>query len=63
MAICRSSNFRMICDTFTWSVQVGRLLVAVAQGTGTAGGVQRVALEFPATGEMTRWMISALDRH
>jgi hypothetical protein len=53
----------MICDTFTWSVQVGRLLVAVAQGTGTAGGVQRVALEFLATGEMTRWMISALDRH
>jgi hypothetical protein len=37
------------------------LLVAVAQGNGTAPGVQRVALEFLASGDMTRWMISAMD--
>src|SRR5258707_924605 len=36
------------------------LLVAVAQGRGAAPVVQRVALEFLATGEMTRWMISAM---
>jgi len=33
------------------------LLVVVAQGKGTATGVQRAALEFLGTGEMTRWMI------
>jgi hypothetical protein len=36
------------------------LLVAVAQGKGAASGIERVALEFLATGEMTRWMISAM---
>jgi hypothetical protein len=36
------------------------LLVAVAQGTGTAAGVERVALEFLGASEMTRWMISAM---
>jgi hypothetical protein len=36
------------------------LLVAVAQGTGTASGVERVALEFLASGEMTRWMTAAM---
>jgi hypothetical protein len=36
------------------------LLVAVAQGKGAAAEVQRVALEFLATGEMARWMISAM---
>src|ERR1700730_10638383 len=34
------------------------LLVAVAQGRGAAAAVQRAALEFLATNEMTRWMIS-----
>jgi hypothetical protein len=37
------------------------LLVAVAQGKGSASGVQRVALELLASGEMTRWMISAME--
>jgi hypothetical protein len=37
------------------------LLVAVAQGTGTAHEVQRVALDFLAVREMARWIISALD--
>jgi hypothetical protein len=36
------------------------VLVAVAQGKGEAPGVQRTALEFLATGEMTQWMISAM---
>jgi hypothetical protein len=36
------------------------LLVAVAQGTGPAAGVERVALEFLGASEMTRWMISAM---
>jgi len=36
------------------------LLVAVAQGTGTASGVERVALEFLGTGEMTQWMTAAM---
>jgi hypothetical protein len=36
------------------------LLVAVAQGSGTAAGVQRAALELLASGEVTRWMISAM---
>src|ERR1700690_2089712 len=31
------------------------LLVAVAQGKGTASGVERMALEFLGTGEMTQW--------
>jgi hypothetical protein len=37
------------------------LLVAVAQGKGTAIGVQRVALEFLGSSDMARWMISAMD--
>ncbi len=37
------------------------LLVAVAQSRGSASGVQRVALEFLASGEMTRWMVSAMN--
>jgi hypothetical protein len=36
------------------------VLVAVAQGRGTASGVQRVALEFLGSGEMERWMIAAM---
>jgi hypothetical protein len=32
------------------------LLVAVAQGKGDARGVQRAALEFLGSGDMTRWM-------
>jgi hypothetical protein len=36
------------------------LLVAVAQGKGTAAGVERVALEFLATSERARWMASAM---
>jgi len=39
------------------------LLVAVAQGAGTAPGVQRVALDFLASHEMKRWMLAALDGH
>jgi hypothetical protein len=37
------------------------LLVAVAQGDGEASGVQRVALDFLASGDMARWMIAAMD--
>jgi hypothetical protein len=37
------------------------LLVAVAQGKGTASGVQRVALDFLALDAVTQWMTSALD--
>src|SRR5450755_4839315 len=36
------------------------LLVAVAQGKGAAAGVQRAALEFLATGDMARWVTSAM---
>ena len=36
------------------------VLVAVAQGKGEASGVQRTALEFLATAEIERWMISAM---
>jgi hypothetical protein len=36
------------------------LLVAVAQGTGSAPGVQRVALDFLGSDDMTRWMMSAM---
>jgi hypothetical protein len=36
------------------------LLVAVAQGRGTASGVQRVALEFLASDAMTKWMTAAM---
>jgi hypothetical protein len=37
------------------------LLVAVAQGKGSASGVQRVALDFLASNDMARWMTSAMD--
>jgi hypothetical protein len=37
------------------------LLVAVAQGRGPASEVQRVALEFLGSGEMTRWMAAAME--
>jgi hypothetical protein len=37
------------------------LLVAAAQGKGDAAGVRRVALEFLATRDMARWMMSALN--
>ncbi|HEY2212786.1 MAG TPA: hypothetical protein VGH62_14440 [Bradyrhizobium sp.] len=37
------------------------LLVAVAQGKGTAPEVQRVALEFLGSGNMVRWMVSAME--
>jgi hypothetical protein len=39
------------------------LLVAVAQGKGTAPGVQRVALDFLGLDAVTQWMTSALDGH
>jgi hypothetical protein len=37
------------------------LLVAVAQGKGDARGVQRAALEFLGSGDMKRWMQSAMN--
>jgi hypothetical protein len=37
------------------------LLVAVAQGSGDAAGVQRVMLEFLGSGDMARWMADAMD--
>jgi hypothetical protein len=37
------------------------LLVAVAQGKGPASGLQRVALQFLGSGDMTQWMAAALD--
>jgi hypothetical protein len=37
------------------------LLVAVAQGKGTAPEVQRVALDFLATDAVTKWMTAAMD--
>jgi hypothetical protein len=37
------------------------LMVAVAQGAGSASEVQRAALEFLDTNEMARWMTSAMD--
>jgi hypothetical protein len=37
------------------------LLVAVAQGKGTAPQVQRVALEFLGSGNMVHWMASAME--
>ena len=37
------------------------LLVAVAQGKGPAGEIQRVALEFLGSGDMTRWMAAAME--
>ena len=37
------------------------LLVAVAQGKGTAEAVRHVALEFLGSSDMARWMVSAMD--
>ena len=37
------------------------LMVAVAQGKGSAPDVQRVALKFLASNEMTRWMVAAME--
>ena len=37
------------------------LLVAVAQGTGDAPGVERAALQLLHTADMTRWMVSAME--
>jgi hypothetical protein len=37
------------------------LLVAVAQGSGDARGVQRAALEFLGSGDMMRWMQLAMN--
>ena len=37
------------------------LMVAVAQGTGAAPGVQRVALDFLRSSDMARWMTKAMD--
>src|ERR1700749_1701409 len=37
------------------------LMVAVAQGEGNAEGVQRAAVAFLGTDDMTRWMSSALN--
>jgi hypothetical protein len=37
------------------------LLVAVAQGNGPVSVVQRVALEFLGSGDMTRWMVAAME--
>jgi hypothetical protein len=37
------------------------LLVAVAQGTGSASGVQRVAADFLRSDTMARWMTAALN--
>src|SRR5882724_7242517 len=39
------------------------LLVAVAQSRGSAAGIQRVALDFLASTDMTRWMTSAIQGH
>ena len=37
------------------------LMVAVAQGKGTAAGVERAALDFLGTDEMARWMTAAMN--
>jgi hypothetical protein len=37
------------------------LLVAVAHGKADAPGMRRAALDFLATGEMTRWAMAAMD--
>jgi hypothetical protein len=37
------------------------LMVAVAQGNGNAESVQRAAVEFLGTSDMTRWMSAALN--
>ena len=37
------------------------LLVAVAHGNGSAPGVQRLALKFLGSSDMTRWMLAAIS--
>jgi hypothetical protein len=37
------------------------LLVAVAQGKGSAPAVERVALDFLASSDMARWMMAAME--
>jgi hypothetical protein len=37
------------------------LLVAVVQGNGTASAIQNAALNFLASGEVTRWTATAMD--
>ena len=37
------------------------LFVAVAEGNGSGAGIQRVATEFLASSDMSRWMISAME--
>jgi hypothetical protein len=37
------------------------LLVAVAQGRGSAAEVRRAALEYLASSDMTRWMTAAME--
>src|SRR5487761_2072313 len=37
------------------------LMVAVAQGAGAAPAVQRVALDFLASDDITHWMLAAMD--
>ena len=37
------------------------LLVAVAQGNGTAAGVQGIALKFLGSNDMSRWMLAAIS--
>ena len=37
------------------------LLVAVAQGKGAAADVQRAALEYLGSSDVTRWMIAAME--
>src|SRR3977135_3689588 len=39
------------------------LLIAVAQGKAASSGVQRVAVNFLGSSDMTRWMIAAMDGH
>jgi hypothetical protein len=39
------------------------LLVAVAQGKGEAADVKRAALDFLGSGDMARWMKSAMEGH
>ena len=39
------------------------LMVAVAQGKGTAPDVQRVALDFLTSREMAHWMMTAMEGH
>jgi len=62
----RSYDLQMADGARHWAIGIAvsrrcDLLIAVAQGKGTAAGVQRAALEFLASGEMTRWMAAAME--